>query len=116
MHIKPSFLCDHCRVPDYFEHFFIECMLVRDFWRYINNHIKSVTNINIKLNTNNILLGLVYTNFRHIKKHIVDYINYIILIGKLCISKFRYGKINNLYLIFEIEMSLRKESKYNSLR
>ena len=108
MKIKSSTLCEHCGKPDYIEHFFVECDLLQDFWRYIRNFLKSETSIDLSLSSNNILFGLVHNDFSSIKKRLINYINYVILIGKLCISKFRYGKMNNLFLIFEIEMSLRK--------
>ena len=108
MKVKSSDACEHCRVPDYIEHFFYECALVHSFWLHIVNLIKSRVNVDFDLKRNDILLGLAYTDFTHIKREIINYINHIILIGKLCISKFRYGQINNIFLIFEIEMSLRR--------
>ena len=34
-------------------------------------------------------------------------INHVILIAKMCISKYRYGKYFDLFLLFERELSLR---------
>ena len=107
MKIKSSILCDHCHVPDYIEHFFCDCSLVCNFWRHISNFIKAKTSIDICLNRKHILFGLVHSHFAHIKREVFDYINHIILIGKLSISKFKYGKTKNMYLIFETELDIR---------
>ena len=107
MKIKPSELCETCQVSDYIEHFFYECSLIQNFWKQVINFIRTKINFEISLNKNNILMGLSYREFPNYKRVTLDIINSIILIGKLCISKFRYGKIKNLYLIFEIEYSLR---------
>ena len=34
-------------------------------------------------------------------------INHVILIAKMCISKYRYGKYYDLFFLFERELSLR---------
>ncbi len=34
-------------------------------------------------------------------------INHVILIAKMCISKYRYGKYFDLFFLFERELSLR---------
>ena len=107
MKIKPSALCENCQVSDYIEHFFYECDLTQFFWNQVNNFIRTKFNVDISLNKKNILMGLSYNEFPTLKRTTSDLINSIILIGKLCISKFRYGKIKNLPLIFEIEYSLR---------
>ena len=109
MKVKPSDLCETCQVPDYIEHFFFECSSIHNFWNHVNNFIRTKVNIDFHLNKNNILMGIACSEFPSLKRKVVDFINSIILIGKLCISKFRYGKIKNLFLIFDIEISLRYE-------
>ena len=41
------------------------------------------------------------------------YINRLIIIGKLCISKFKYGKHPNLLFLFKKELNIRNWSKLN---
>ena len=108
MKIKTSNLCEHCLVPDYIDHFFCDCALVCDFWKHVLNYIRSKINIDISLSKKDLLLGLLYADHDNIERRLIKYINHIILIAKLCISKFRYGKINNIYLIFDTEIFLRK--------
>ena len=97
MKIKSSMVCEHCHVPDYIEHFFYDCALVFDFWKYIINYIKSEVSIDFIPSRKDILIGLAYSEFPNIKRGVISYINHIILIGKLCISKLRYGQINNIF-------------------
>ena len=58
------------------------------------------------------LFGITQENIKHSPAKIKE-ANHIILIAKMCISKQKYGKIKNLWLILERELLLRK--KYLSL-
>ena len=114
MKVRPNILCDKCNLPDFIEHFFVECDLIKGFWDYISCYIESSINIKVKLSTKEILLGLTYTDYEHIKNKDINYINAIILLGKLCISKLRYGQIKSIYLIFDLELNLRSRTlKHN---
>ena len=116
MKVRPNTLCDKCQVPDFIEHFFVECNYIKGFWNYVSSYIKSSINIQVNLNTKHILLGLTYSEHSSIKNKEIDFINAIILLGKLCVSKLRYGKINNIFLIFELELNLRKKlSMHNNI-
>ena len=108
MKIKESHLCETCGTIDYTEHFFVECNKLNGFWSFICNKILIDTGIRITLTTNNILFGVSRKDVNKISSTCLRYINYIILIGKMCISKFKYGKIKNLSMIFEHEFHLRR--------
>ena len=107
MKVKHSNLCETCQVPDYIEHFFYECSPIYKFWCHINNFIRSKVDTNIHLNKKNILMGISSSEFSSLERKTLEFINAIILIGKLTVSKYRYGKIKNLYMIFEFEYALR---------
>ena len=109
MNVRPNNLCNNCQVPDFIEHFFVECQLIRDFWRHVINYIKSSVNVTFNLSTRDILLGVEKSEHRYLSKKELNYINFIILLGKLCVSKFKYGEIQNIYLIFELEINLRQK-------
>lgn len=111
MKVRPNLLCDHCNEIDFIEHFFVECDIIKNFWKFVSSHINASINVQIKLTRKDILLGLPYSEFSNINKKDIDYINTIVLIGKLCISKLRYGKLKNIFLIFELELNLRKKVK-----
>ena len=109
MNVRPNNLCNNCQVPDFIEHFFVECQLIRDFWRHVINYIKSSVNVTFNLSTRDILLGVEKSEHRYLSKKELNYINFIILLGKLCVSKFKYGEIQNINLIFELEINLRQK-------
>ena len=66
------------------------------------------TNENFQISDNNILFGLNYESFK-CNKNKIDTANHILLIAKMSISKLRYGKFNNINIIFESEMNIRKK-------
>ena len=109
MKVRPNIFCNNCQVPDFIEHFFVECQLLCGFWNHVTKYIKSSVNGNFKLSTRDILLGLEHAEHRDLRKKDLNYINCIILLGKLCVSKFKYGENQNIYLIFESEIILRKK-------
>ena len=94
---------------DYTEHFFFYCKKVRCLWQNVENIIRIKTNLNVKLDEKHILLG--FPKNRQEKKMTlqhIDFINQVIAIGKLTISKLKYGKSRNILEIFETECILRK--------
>ena len=107
MKIKESVLCETCNVTDYIEHFFVECKALKNFWAFVCNKILIHIEILIKLSNQNILFGVTQTDLNKTNKNQLRFVNYMILLGKMCISKFKYGKIKNLCFIFEHEFQLR---------
>ena len=109
MKVRSNMLCDNCQVTDFIEHFFVKCDLIKDFWKFVSTFIKSAIDIHINLSSKDILLGMRHSEHENIKNKEIDYINNMILLGKLCISKMRYGKLKNIYLVFDLELNLRKK-------
>ena len=107
MKIKENNICDTCQVIDYVEHFFVHCKLLNGFWSYVKNKILSETNISANLSEEKILFGFSRSDFNNISKKCLRYINHVILIGKMSVSKFKYGKYKNIYMIFDHELHLR---------
>ena len=110
MKIKPNNLCEHCQDIDYLEHFFFQCKRLNGFWNYIS--LQALVDINIKytFSIKDVLFGIQNNSCKDLDKTKLKYLNYLILVGKMCISKFRYGKINNIRLIFELEWNLRAKN------
>ena len=107
MKIKNNIQCDFCGENDYIEHFFVDCKKVAPFWKFIMNKILSDKNTQISLKSEHILFGIKKADFPQLENNIINYANKLILIGKMCISKLRYGKVNNIFTIFEYEWRLR---------
>ena len=95
MKVKASPLCQVCQVPDFIEHFFVDCVQICWFWEFISSFIKSNTNKHINISRKNILLGITYLENKELNQREVNFINFTILLGKLCISKFKYGTLKN---------------------
>ena len=98
-------LCSTCSITDCVNHFFFKCAKSKPLWSHANMIISKKLSINICLNVQDVMLN--YHN-NVIEDVNVRYINHIIALGKLCISKFKYGKHPNLLILFERELRLRK--------
>ena len=102
---KASELCDNCGVRDTIEHFFVDCRLVKPLWLEVGKTIEKITGRMPNLMINEFLLGV--TNSNMLSKNVINTINYICLIGKMVISKFKYGKHYNIIYLFENEIKNR---------
>lgn len=108
MQISNTELCEVCRVPDYVEHFFIHCKRLRGFWESVYHIINSVTQYQFNKTDVDILFGIREEKELPASKADIKTANHIILLGKVCVSKMRYGKIKSIDTIFDLEWSLRK--------
>eukprot|EP00916_Digyalum_oweni_P006123 GHVL01010556.1.p1 GENE.GHVL01010556.1~~GHVL01010556.1.p1 ORF type:complete len:229 (-),score=2.89 GHVL01010556.1:211-897(-) len=106
MGLSDSEYCPYCtHERDYIEHFFYDCSKVKPLWKHVENTILDKTGVRVKLNAKSVLLGVVCVE--NAGNVCLDIINHLVLIAKMCISKFRYGTPVNLTLMFENEMKLR---------
>ena len=105
MKIKQTDLCTECNEKETAIHFFFECSVSKPIWTEIEKIIKANTGVNIKLKVSNAMFG-----FRkgEIPKKNFNYINCLMMLGKLCISKLKYGPQRNNMEILESELQLRK--------
>ena len=106
MKVKETNKCSYCsETVDFIEHFFCECPVVRSFWRFIEQEIKTKTGTEIKLSNTDILFGTDKLTCCNSDKL---YINYLILIGKVCISIYKKtDSLIPLKIIFERELGMR---------
>ena len=110
MKVKENNLCESCHVPDYLEHFFVHCTQVQEFWVSLKSTVLNDINRNINFSTEMILFGINKLKSREYNLTEKKYLNYLILVAKMCISKFKYGPIKHLSLIFEQEWYLRRKT------
>ena len=106
MKIAASVLCESCQVTDYTEKFFFHCNTVKKIWQAIENSIQSSTGISIKLGVKEVMLGIL--QLPGVGKTDVLRINYLILIGKMVISKIKYGPKKYYLEVLESELRIRK--------
>jgi len=94
--------CETCHVEDYLEHFFFYCKRVRQLWEEIQRLIYIETGKNITLTVTDCLFGFYSGSPRE-----NQLINKLIIIGKLCVSKYKYGKHPNIELLLRHELKIR---------
>ena len=105
MKLKTSMNCTHCNVTDFVEHFFFKCEKVRPLWNDIIKDVRLHLGVNLKLTEATVLLGI--QKIDGVCKDSCLKINHAIAIGKVVISKFRYGKMRNIIEIYESESRIR---------
>ena len=105
MKISSSDECKFCHTKDFIEHFFVHCKRVLPLWHEITKDIFSISGVPVALDESKILLGV--PQIRGVSAVIMKKINLVIAVGKLTISKFKYGKPRNILEIYETECHLR---------
>lgn len=108
MKLKNTRNCEACQVFDSLSHFFVKCKLLTRFWDHVLAWIYRKWNIRLKLSTIDILLGILPSNRPEINRTKIKAINECIPVGKLCINKMKYGNQQNINLIFDMEIDMRK--------
>ena len=103
MGVKNSVKCDFCNENDYIEHFFFHCMKIKKIWKLCEEYILLKTGEKVVLKETDSLFG--YCTDRNTP--LIHFINHVILICKMVISKYRYGKGFNLTYLFEYETKIR---------
>jgi hypothetical protein len=101
---EPNNICHACNVVDNVDHFFFKCVKIKQLWPFANNVISCKLSNKIVLSIEDVMFNYHNNNFNKID---LNFINYVIAIGKLCVSKFRYGDHPNLLFLFERELRLR---------
>ncbi len=109
MKISSSDDCKFCHTKDFIEHFFVHCKKVLPLWHEITKDIFSFSGVPVALDEEKILLGVPQIN--GVSKYTMDKINLVIAVGKLTISKYKYGKPRNILEIYETECYLRNISR-----
>ena len=104
MGIKNSIKCSFCNENDYIEHFFFRCQKIKKVWDDCIGYIYKHTNEKVSLQETDILFGYKPNDAKH---SFVRFVNHIILITKMVISKFRYGYGYDISILFERETDLR---------
>ena len=98
--------CKHCKVKDYIEHFFFSCEKVKPLWKEIEKDIQAFLGVRIVFDEATVLLGAL--DIPGVRKTVCNQINHLIAVGKVTVSKFKYGKGRNILEIYETESRVRK--------
>lgn len=106
MGLRDNKNCKYCNVTDYIEHFFWNCTRIRKVWVHCMNYIFTVTSRSVTLSETEVLLG--YMN-PGTPKSFNRFVNHIILIAKMVISKYKYGTEIDICVLFDLEVNIRKK-------
>ena len=100
MGIASNSLCQLGKVQDFTEHLCAECTAVKPMWKEIEKYLAIYTGRSLKLSPSSIHLGIDNSIASVNEQKIV---NHAFLIGKMCISKFKYEKPTDLISLFHNE-------------
>ncbi len=89
-------LCIYCNETEDIIHFFYKCKIVQKLWKVVQQEVT----FKDLINEQTCILG-------HIDGTSRKQDNLIILVAKLCISKYKYGEYNNLLILYEKEKMIR---------
>ena len=100
--------CSLCKTEiDYIEHFFFSCSTIKYMWEYITGLTQKLFNTKIVITETMVIFGTEGKNIPYLDKQQIRTLNHILLIAKMCISKYRYGTPINLIAMLENEMFIR---------
>ena len=99
--------CLHCGEIDFIEHAFYSCHQLSQFWGKVKQYILTQYDYPVPMNVTTALFGIPKTVI--FAESTRKAVNCVLLIAKLSISKFKYGKCKNLDMIFEMELKLRSK-------
>ena len=99
-----------CGEIDHIDHYFVDCVLIKEFWRDVKNHIFALTNFNLPNSTSIRLFGLDPTDENNVLTiNEIANVNYILILAKSAISTAKYYNSVNYSLYFENLLSFRKK-------
>jgi hypothetical protein len=105
MGLRPSRQCSYCDQEDFLEHFFFYCKYINSLWTEVEKLVLCNTGYKTKLKVTDVLFGCFHPCLTN---RVCTYINHLILIGKMCISKVKYGKKSHILILFDNEIRIRK--------
>ena len=103
---RTSEMCEFCGERDTVIHFFVRCPVARDVWKEAEKVIVQLTSKAVHLSDKMIMAGLPSEEASFSKKDL-NKINYICLIGKHTISKYKFEKVGKVSILFERELWIR---------
>ena len=101
-------ICNKCDVIDCVHHVFYSCEKTSIISDMVNFVISHKLNKNTSLTVTDVLFGV---HDKNVSNKDNSFINHVIAIAKLCISKYRYGNHPNLIFHFDHEFNIRYNSK-----
>ena len=108
MKIKSSPLCNFCNELDHIAHMFFFCPQLKQFWEMISSLINIILTDKVYIKPEEALLGILRDDSKCSKKKIKE-ANYLLLLARFTIIKFKINPNININYIFRFELGLRKK-------
>ncbi|MEM6737394.1 MAG: reverse transcriptase domain-containing protein [Bacteroidota bacterium] len=105
MKIADSQKCPHCNVVDFSEHFFFYCQKVTKMWMEVEKIIKTEIGFSLSLTEQDVMLGVNQSTKQ--MNNSIKWVNHVILVGKMVISKIKYGPNSLIVDTLLIELGKR---------
>ena len=105
MKIAPSNKCKFCNEVDFMEHFFFACRTVLPLWKEVEKDIQVICGKFIPIKEHMVLCGVPV--LAGVNQEVLEQVNHILAVGKLTISKYKYGKVRHIIEIYEMQKCLR---------
>ena len=99
-------MCEFCGERDTVIHFFVHCPVARDVWKEAEKVIVQLTSKTTDLSDKVIMTGLSSQEATLSKKDL-NTLNYICLIAKHTISKYKFERVGKANILFERELWIR---------
>ena len=106
MKLKNTETCEWCEEIDHSDHAFFYCNKMKPLWNEIENYFSAKTKNIHRIKKQDVMFGILKYQTDLKIKHL-NLLNQLILIGKLTISKFRYGNRSDLIYMLHRELMLR---------
>ena len=106
MKLKNTETCEWCEEIDHSDHAFFDCHKMKPLWNEIENYFSAKTKNIHRIKKQDVMVGILKYQTDLKIKHL-NLLNQLILIGKLTISKFRYGNRSDLIYMLHRELMLR---------
>ena len=109
MKVRDNHFCQFCLGEvDYVEHFFYDCRICQPLWDHVKQILNVICGKKIMFNAKEVLLGICKNDEYDTEEW--KLINLCLLVGKVCVSKHKYGTPSNLKSLFDNELMIREKS------
>ena len=105
MKLRQSELCEYCNARDDIEHFFFNCLVLRRLWETVSSTLNAIFGKRLDISRESVIFGWLY--LEGLNKTQLAKANELLLVAKLCVSKYKYGKTMAPQYLFENEIRLR---------
>ena len=115
MKLRETTNCPYCPYEtDFIEHFFFTCKKCVPLWKHVENILNVFLGQRVNIDVKMAILGLWKAD--DMGSQMVYLVNWLLLIGKMWISKFKYGTSYDIITMFDYELRFRRNHLPNEFK